>query len=84
MWRWWGGVVTAVDGATATVERHVTQRQQGDPRTAGVEVHAPADLDVAVGDRVWFGSDGDRKVVVAAGSPEAAVTRLPDVAQVLR
>jgi DNA-directed RNA polymerase specialized sigma24 family protein len=83
VWRWWGGTVVAVDGETATIERNITQREPGDPRTGRIDVHAPADLDVAAGDRVWFGTDGDRKVIVAAGSPEAAVTRLPDVLQVL-
>jgi RNA polymerase sigma-70 factor (ECF subfamily) len=83
VWRWWGGSVVAVDGTTASVRRNVTQREAGDPRAAMVDVHVPDDLDVAAGDRVWFGPDGDRNVVVAAGSPEAAVTRLPDVAQVL-
>jgi hypothetical protein len=84
VWRWWGGTVVAVDGTTASVQRNVTQRADGDARTATVDVDVPDDLDVAVGDGVWFGTEDDRKVVVAAGSPEAAVTRLPDVAQVLR
>jgi DNA-directed RNA polymerase specialized sigma24 family protein len=79
VWRWWGGTVVSVDGDRATVERNVTQREPGDPRTAGVEIDVPEDLDVAPGDRVWFGTEGDRKVVVAAGSPEAVVARLPDV-----
>ena len=79
VWRWWGGTVVAVDGETATIERNVTQRDAGDPRTGRIDVHAPADLDLNAGDRVWFSKDG----VVAAGSPEAAVRRLPDVAQVL-
>jgi DNA-directed RNA polymerase specialized sigma24 family protein len=79
VWRWWGGTVVAVDGETATIERNVTQRDAGDPRTGRIDVPAPADLDLAAGDRVWFSKDG----VVAAGSPEAALSRLPDVAQVL-
>lgn len=83
VWRWWGGTVVAVDGGTATVERNVTQRADGDPRTARVEVDVPEDLDVASGDRVWFGTDDDRKVVVTAGSPEAALARLPAVHQLL-
>lgn len=83
VWRWWGGTVIAADGATATVERNVTQREPGAARTGRIEVDVPDELDLAAGMRVWFGSVGDRKVVVAAGSPEAAVTRLPDVAQAL-
>jgi RNA polymerase sigma-70 factor (ECF subfamily) len=91
MWRWWGGTVVALgsDGdASATVERNVTQREPGDARTARVDVDVPADLDVAVGDRVWFGTDDDRKVVVAAGAPESVVARLapqlPLVSELLR
>ena len=83
VWRWWGGTVVTVGDGTATVERNVTQRDEGAPRTGRMEVDVPDDLDVDAGDRVWVGTDGDRKVVVAAGSPEAAVARLPDVAQVL-
>jgi len=83
VWRWWGGTVVDVRGETATVERNVTQRAPGDPRTARVDVLAPDDLEVGVGDRVWYGTDADRKVIVAAGSPEAAVTRLPDVQSAL-
>jgi RNA polymerase sigma-70 factor (ECF subfamily) len=80
VWRWWGGTVVSVDaGGGAMVERNVTQREDGDPRTGSARVDVPDDLDLAVGDRVWFGIDGERKVVVAAGSPEAAVARLPDV-----
>lgn len=93
VWRWWGGTVASVDGTpgpsgrlsgmTAQVERNVTQREAGDARTALVPVDVPADLDVAAGDRVWFGTDGDRKVVVAAGSPEAVLPRLPEIHQLL-
>jgi RNA polymerase sigma-70 factor (ECF subfamily) len=83
VWRWWGGTVLGVDGTTATVRRNATQRAPGDPRTTTIDVDVPDDLDVTAGDRVWFGPDGDRTVVVAVGSPEAVVTRLPDVAQVL-
>ena len=83
VWRWWGGTVVTASGSTATVERNVTQRVAGDPRTAGIEVDVPDDLDLAAGDRVWFGADGDRKVVVAAGSPEAVVSRLPAVHELL-
>lgn len=39
----------------------------------------PDEIELSAGDRVWFGMDGDRKVIVAAGSPEAAVSRLPAV-----
>ena len=83
VWRWWGGTVVTVDGTTASVERNVTQRQSGDARTGRIDVDVPDELDLEPGMRVWFGSDGDRKVVVAAGSPEAAVTRLPAVLQAL-
>ena len=83
VWRWWGGTVVTAVGTTATVERNVTQREAGAPRIGRVEVDVPDELDLAPGMRVWFGPDGDRKVVIAAGSPEAAVTRLPDVAQAL-
>lgn len=87
VWRWWGGIVVAVDGDTATVERNVTQREAGDARTARMVVEVADDLDVGVGDHVWFGTEGDRTVVVAAGSPEAVVTRLaphlPVVSQLL-
>lgn len=79
VWRWWGGTVVSVDGSAATVQRNVTQRELGDPRTGRAVCDVPADLDLVRGDRVWFGSDGDRKVIVAAGSPEAVVARLPDV-----
>lgn len=83
VWRWWGGTVVDVDDASATVERNVTQRESGGPRTGRIEVDVPDELDLEPGMRVWFGADGDRKVVVAAGSPEAAVTRLPAVLQAL-
>ena len=83
VWRWWGGTVVAVDDGTATVERNVTQREVDAPRTGHMDVDVPDELDLEPGMRVWFGTDGDRKVVVAAGSPEAAVTRLPAVAQAL-
>ena len=83
MWRWWGGTVVTADGDTATVERNVTQREPGAPRTGRIDVDVPDELDLEPGMRVWFGADGDRKVVVAAGSPEAAVARLPSVLQAL-
>lgn len=83
VWRWWGGTVVTAAGSTATVERNVTQRAAGDPRTAAIDVDVPEDLDLMAGDRVWFGSDGDRKVVVAAGSPEAVLARLPAVHELL-
>lgn len=83
VWRWWGGTVVGVDGGTATVERNVTQRADGDPRRAQIEMDAPDELDLAPGDRVWFGADGDRKVIVAAGSPEAAASLLPVVHELL-
>ena len=83
VWRWWGGTVVGTNGSTATVERNVTQRDAADPRTAAMDVDVPEDLDLAPGDRVWFGADGDRKVVVAAGSPEAVIARLPEVHELL-
>jgi RNA polymerase sigma-70 factor (ECF subfamily) len=81
VWRWWGGTVVSATDATVTAERNVAQREPGDPRTALIELALPEELraSVVAGDRVWF----DRESVVAAGSPEAVVRRLPDVAQVL-
>ena len=84
VWRWWGGTVVALDDDTATVERNVTQREDGDPRTSQIHVEVPGDLDVAIGDHVWFGTEGHRKVVVAAGSPEEVVTRLAPHLPVVR
>ena len=74
VWRWWGGTVVATADAQVTVERNVTQRADGDPRTAAIEVALPEELRGAVspGDRVWF----DRDAVVAVGAPEAVVSRL--------
>ena len=83
VWRWWGGTVVTAGERHATVERNVTQREADAPRTGHMEVDVPDELDLEPGMRVWFGTDGDRKVVVAAGSPEAAVARLPDVLQAL-
>lgn len=79
VWRWWGGTVVGIDAGTATVERNVTQRETGDARTGRAECDVPDEIELSAGDRVWFGMDGDRKVIVAAGSPEAAVSRLPAV-----
>ena len=77
VWRWWGGAVVTATDDTVTVERNVAQREPGDPRTAQIDVALPDELrgSVAAGDRVWF----DRESVVAAGSPESVVSRLPDV-----
>ena len=84
VWRWWGGTVVSVDRGVATVERNVTQRVDGDPRTATMQVDVPEDLQVGPGDRIWFGPDGDRKVVIAAGEREAVVARLAPHLPVVR
>ena len=87
VWRWWGATVTGFDDGVVTIERNVTQREEGDPRTVRLDVDVPDDLDVEVGDRVWFGRDGDRAEVVAAGAPAAVVDRmaprLPAVSEIL-
>lgn len=87
VWRWWGGIVVELAAGVAIVERRVTQADATGARTATMEVDADDDLDLAVGDRVWFGPDGDRKAVVASGAPEAVVKRvaprLPAVARAL-
>ena len=87
VWRWWGGTVTAIADGVAVVERNVTQRGEGDPRRARSDVDVPEDLEVAAGDRVWFGRVGDRAEVVAAGEPEVVVRRmtqhLPVIAEIL-
>jgi RNA polymerase sigma-70 factor, ECF subfamily len=87
VWRWWGAMVVATDAGTATVERNVTQREPGDPRTVRLDLDVPSDLEVASGDRVWFGRSGDRAEVVAAGEAEVVLDRmaprLPTVAEAL-
>jgi DNA-directed RNA polymerase specialized sigma24 family protein len=87
VWRWWGGTVVEIDGNHAVVERNATRREPGDPRTVRIEVEVPGDLELETGDRVWFGSEEERKVVVAAGGPETVISRvtprLPDVSRAL-
>jgi RNA polymerase sigma-70 factor, ECF subfamily len=87
VWRWWGATVTGLDDGVVTIERNATRRVDGDPRTVRLEVDVPDDLEVEIGDRVWFGRDGDRVEVVAAGAPAAVVDRmaprLPVVAEIL-
>jgi len=76
VWRWWGATVTDVGDAGVVIERNVTQREEGDARTKTFDLDVPDDLDVGVGDRVWFSRDGDRAEVVAAGAPEAVIDRM--------
>ncbi len=76
VWRWWGATVTEVGDAGVVIERNVAQRKEGDPRTARFDLDVPDDLEVGVGDRVWFSRDGDRAEVVAAGAPEAVIDRM--------
>ena len=80
VWRWWHGTVVDVDPASgrATVRRNATQREAGDPRTVDLAVDVPADLvaDLAAGDVVYFGTEDDRKVVIATAAPEVVVDRL--------
>ena len=74
VWRWWGGTVVDAGADRVTVERNVTQRAEGDARTAHIDVALPEELrdTVAPGDRVWF----DKESVVATGAPEAVLDRL--------
>ena len=69
VWRWWAGTVESVGegGTTVAVSRNVTQRDPDDPRRATVEVEVGGELvgGVDVGDTVWFGTEEDRKVLVA-------------------
>jgi hypothetical protein len=87
VWRWWGATVTGLDDGVVEIERNVTQRDEGDPRTVRFDVEVPDEIEVEVGDRVWFGRDGDRAEVVAAGAPAAVVARmaprLPVVTEIL-
>jgi RNA polymerase sigma-70 factor (ECF subfamily) len=73
VWRWWSGRVESVAGELVTVSRNVTQRSDGDARRATMDVALPEDLvgGVDVGQTVWFGTEDDRKVVVAVAGPEA-------------
>lgn len=41
VWRWRHGIVTDLDGATAFVERNVTQREPGDPRRGTEMLRVP-------------------------------------------
>jgi DNA-directed RNA polymerase specialized sigma24 family protein len=92
VWRWWHGTVVAVDATNraATVRRNATQRADGDPRTTDLTVDVPADLaaDLAAGDVVYFGTEDDRKVVIATAAPEVVTDRvapkLPTIAELLR
>ncbi|HEX7167660.1 MAG TPA: sigma-70 family RNA polymerase sigma factor [Acidimicrobiales bacterium] len=76
VWRWWHGTVVSIAAAAgaepsiASVERNVTQRSAGDPRTAAMDVVVPPELapDVAPGDVVYFGVVDDRKVVIASAA----------------
>jgi RNA polymerase sigma-70 factor (ECF subfamily) len=87
VWRWWGATVTDLRDGVVGIERNVTQREEGDPRTVRVDLVVPDDLEVATGDRVWFGRTDDGAEVVAAGTPEAVLDRmaprLPTVAEIL-
>ena len=80
VWRWWHGTVVDVDAAAghATVRRNATQRTDGDPRTVDLAVDVPADLapDLRAGDVVYFGSEGDRKVVIATAAPAVVLDRV--------
>ena len=80
VWRWWHGTVVDVDrgAGRATVRRNATQRSADDPRTVDVAVDVPADLaaDLAAGDVVYFGTEDDRKVVIATAAPEVVIDRL--------
>lgn len=74
VWRWWGGTVVRATDDHVTVQRNVTQREDGDPRTGTMDVALPEELrgSVGGGDQVWF----DRELVVAVGAPEAVLDRL--------
>ena len=85
VWRWWGGTVEAVGAGsgTVTVSRNVTRAPTG-PGRATMEVAVPDELRgrIDAGERVWFGEEGGRKVVVAVAGPEAAAraeTRFPGI-----
>ena len=92
VWRWSHGTVVSVDAGAgmASVRRNATQRSADDPRTVDIDVSVPADLvaDLAAGDVVYFGSEGDAggKVVVATAAPEVVMDRvapkLPGIAGV--
>lgn len=84
VWRWWSGTVEAVDDERATVSRNVTQREPGDDRRGSTDVDLPDEFrgSLSTGDRVWFGDEDGRKVVVAVASPELrerVSDRLPDI-----
>ena len=76
VWRWWSGRVEAADGdgRTIVVSRNVNQASPEDPRRRSMEVEVPDDLagTIGPGEEVWFGTEEDRKVVVAVAGPEAA------------
>ena len=93
VWRWWHGTVVSVDATagSATVRRNATQRSADDPRTVDLPVSVPADLvaELAAGDVVYFGSEGDdgEKFVIATAAPEVVLERvapkLPGIAEVV-
>ena len=88
VWRWWSGVVEALPGdGTAHVSRAVSRAADGAERaTFGVDL--PDDLvsGIDVGETVWFGTEDDRKVVVAVAGPEAearVAARFPAIRQAI-
>ena len=90
VWRWWSGTVEARhdDRGTITVSRPVSRPGPDGGHRASFEVDLPADLTngVDVGETVWFGTEEERKVVVAVAGPEAAdrvAARLPTIRQAL-
>ncbi len=95
VWRWWHGTVVSVSEPgtgerTARIERNVTQRGPGDPRTSTAQVEVPADLaaDIAVGDVVYYGTvDGGALTVMATAAAETILDRvaprLPAIATAL-
>ena len=89
VWRWWSGTVesTGADG-TVTVSREVSRPGPDGSTRATFDVDLSADLatGVDVGETVWFGTEDDRKVVVAVAGPEAearASAQFPRIRQAI-
>ena len=79
VWRWWSGTVEALGaGVAVTVSRDVTRAEADGSARAAFTAELPADLvgGVDVGETVWFGVEGERKVVVAVAGPEAHPRRV--------
>jgi RNA polymerase sigma-70 factor (ECF subfamily) len=77
VWRWWHGTVVSVDEDSAVVERNVTQRSAGDPRTGLCETKLPPELvgEVKPDDVVYWSKEEDDHVVVVVADLAAQWTK---------